>query len=80
MKDAFVEFSELNTRFVVFGRELEATFKVLSDLVLPDWLNHWRGEHCIEVSEQSFNETVSSTELRSNTDLETTTEPPSASP
>ena len=64
MKDAFVELEALDTRFVVFGRELEGRFKVLGDLVLPDWLNHWQREHCIEVSERSFSEKVSSTELR----------------
>ena len=66
MKDAFVEFEELDTRFVVFGRELAGTFKVLGDLVLPDWLDDWQRGHCIEVSEQAFKEAVSSTELRSN--------------
>lgn len=64
LKNALAELDELDTRFIVFGRQMAGSFKVLGDLVLPDWLNEWRLARCVEIDEQSFKEAVSSTQLR----------------
>jgi len=47
-------------RFLVFGREIEGTFRVLSNLKLPPELR----ELCDEVTAEEFREDVSSTSLR----------------
>ncbi len=57
---ALAEIFDLGTRFVVFGRTLEQGFLSLSDVELPGRL----GEACMEVSQEVFDEPVSSTELR----------------
>ncbi len=57
---ALAELGELDTHFVVFGRELENRFVCLSDLTLPSLL----ADLCIEVSREEFSEPVSSTALR----------------
>jgi nicotinamide mononucleotide (NMN) deamidase PncC len=63
-KNALAELDELGAHFIVFGRQIEGSFKVLSDLTLPDWLSDWRRKRCVEIDEQSFNEAISSTQLR----------------
>ena len=58
---AALEFlAEQGTRFMVFGRIMEGTFKTLSTLTLPLTL----ADLCIEISEDEFRADVSSTELR----------------
>lgn len=69
LKSALAELDELGARFTVFGRQMAGSFKVLSDLALPDWLSDWRRERCVEIDERSFNEAVSSTQLRKETQL-----------
>lgn len=64
LKNALAELDELGAHFIVFGRQMAGSFKVLGDLVLPDWLRDWRLTRCIEVDEQSFKEAVSSTQIR----------------
>ncbi len=60
--DAAIEqIAEQGCRFLVFGREIEGTFQVLSDIELPSALL----ELCEEVSADEFREDVSSTEHRS---------------
>ena len=58
--EALAELAELGTRFVVFGRRLDSRFVTLKDLALPPGL----AARCIEVTQDEFDEPVSSTELR----------------
>ncbi len=59
--DAAIELiAEQGCRFLVFGREIEGEFRVLSDIKLPPALR----KLCDEVSADEFREDVSSTELR----------------
>ncbi|HEX7035076.1 MAG TPA: hypothetical protein VF210_04850 [Pseudomonadales bacterium] len=57
---ALSELAELDTRFVVFGRKLESGFLGLGDVNLPDPLRRL----CLEVTQEEFDEPVSSTSLR----------------
>lgn len=58
--DALKTFVKQGVQFLVFGRQVEGKFQVLSDLRLPKALR----ECCIEVSEPEFREDISSTALR----------------
>jgi hypothetical protein len=63
MFEAFEEFEALDTRFVVFGRNLDpASFKVLDDVVahLPPTL----ASRCVGVDAETFNNPLSSSTLR----------------
>ncbi len=57
---AIQQIADRNCRFLVFGREIDGQFRVLSDLTLPPALRAL----CEEVSAEDFREDVSSTELR----------------
>lgn len=59
---AICQIAERGCRFLVFGREIEGEFRVLSDLTLPPALQTL----CDEVTADEFRENVSSTELRDN--------------
>jgi nicotinamide mononucleotide (NMN) deamidase PncC len=61
--DALKTFAVQGVKFLVFGRQVEGNFQVLSDLRLPKALR----ECCIEVSESEFREDISSTALRLST-------------
>lgn len=58
---ALAELAELGCRFLVFGRQHEGRFEVLSRLELPMQLK----KRCKEVPESEFRRDLSSTELRS---------------
>jgi nicotinamide mononucleotide (NMN) deamidase PncC len=63
MLDVFAEFMDLNTGFIVFGRDLQhEAFKVLDDVIheLPASL----ASLCAGVDAATFAESISSTELR----------------
>lgn len=62
MHEALHALAELDTHFVVFGRELGGRFVVLSDLA--DALPQPLLERCIEISESEFRQTLSSSQLR----------------
>lgn len=57
---ALTELADLDTRFVVFGRKLDSGFLGLGDVNLPDPLSRL----CLEVTQEEFDEPVSSTALR----------------
>ncbi len=57
---AIQQIADRGCRFLVFGREIEGDFRVLSDLVLPPALENL----CDEVTDDEFREDVSSTTLR----------------
>lgn len=63
MEEALRSFAARDTHFVVFGRQVDDGFVVLSDVAqnLPESLR----TRCIEISQSEFHETVSSTQLRS---------------
>ncbi|MEM8944547.1 MAG: CinA family protein [Planctomycetota bacterium] len=58
--DAIGQIADAGCRFLVFGREIEGEFRVLSDFALPAALKAL----CDEVTADEFREDVSSTELR----------------
>ena len=60
---ALAELAELQTRFLVFGRDQDGRFLSLEDLGLPERLQAL----CISVAREEFDEPVSSTELRRRT-------------
>jgi nicotinamide mononucleotide (NMN) deamidase PncC len=62
MRTALAELHDLNTRFVVFGRDLGETFVVLDDVIgtLPAEL----AERCLGVDADTFRDPISSTKLR----------------
>jgi len=57
---AIEQIADQGCRFLVFGREIEGTFCVLSDIELPQTLR----KLCDEVSADVFRDDISSTELR----------------
>lgn len=57
---AITQIADRGCRFLVFGREINGEFRVLSDLRLPPTLKSL----CDEVTAEEFREDVSSTELR----------------
>lgn len=59
-ESALEQIAGRNCRFLVFGREIEGRFRVLSDLSIP----HRLRELCEEVPAEAFQEDISSTALR----------------
>jgi nicotinamide mononucleotide (NMN) deamidase PncC len=57
---ALAELAELGTRFVVFGRTIDAEFRTLDDLDLPESIRAL----CIGIGAAEFSDPLSSTELR----------------
>lgn len=60
LAEALALFTDLDIRFVVFGRTFEGDFLTLSSLDLPEGLI----ARCTEVPEADFRDDISSTELR----------------
>ena len=60
MEAAIAEIAARGCRFLVFGREIEDRFFLLSDVTIPDSLR----ELCTEVPAEDFREDISSSELR----------------
>lgn len=60
MHAAFAEFAELDTRFIVYGRQVDDHFKTIANSNLPDTLRAL----CLKVPEADFRVDLSSSELR----------------
>ncbi len=62
MRTALAELHDLDTRFVVFGRDLDDAFLVLDDII--DSLPSDLAQRCLGVDADTFRDPISSTELR----------------